>query len=136
MKFLSRALFLVFLLIGVLVAVSNPQRTELGLWPIPQTLMVPVYLLVLIVLAIGVLAGLGMGWWAGRHHRRHARGRRREVQRLERETEELRAALAAAKPPAPAAPIAPSPTLAGMPSREQRAIERQSALVAPEPFKG
>ncbi|HYD05848.1 MAG TPA: lipopolysaccharide assembly protein LapA domain-containing protein [Reyranella sp.] len=128
MKVLSRALFLVFLMVGVLIAVSNTERTELALWPIPHTVVLPLYLLVLAVLLLGVLAGLGLGWWAGRHHRRHARGRRREVQRLEREIEELRAALAAAKP-APAAPAGPAP-------REQRAIERQTALVAPEPFKG
>jgi uncharacterized integral membrane protein len=128
MKFLARALFLLFLLIGVLIAVSNTDRTELALWPIPHTVVLPLYLLVLAVLLLGVLAGLGLGWWAGRHHRRHARGRRREIQRLEREVEELRAALAAAKPPPPV-PAGPAP-------REQRAIERQTALVAPEPFKG
>jgi uncharacterized integral membrane protein len=128
MKFLARALFLLFLLIGVLIAVSNTDRTELALWPIPHTVVLPLYLLVLAVLLLGVLAGLGLGWWAGRHHRRHARGRRREIQRLEREVEELRAALAAAKPPPPM-PAGPAP-------REQRAIERQTALVAPEPFKG
>ena len=128
MKFLARALFLLFLLLGVLIAVSNTERTELALWPIPHTVVLPLYLLVLAVLLLGVLAGLGLGWWAGRHHRRHARGRRREVQRLEREVEELRAALAAAKPPPPQ-PAGPAP-------REQRAIERQTALVAPEPFKG
>jgi uncharacterized integral membrane protein len=128
MKFLSRALFLLFLLVGVLIAVSNTQRTELALWPIPHTVVLPLYLLVLVVLLLGVLAGLGLGWWAGRHHRRHARGRRREIQRLEREVGELRTALAAANP-APPTPAGPAP-------REQRAIERQSALVAPEPFKG
>jgi uncharacterized integral membrane protein len=130
MKILLRVLFLVFLLVGVLVAVSNTQRTELALWPIPHTVTLPLYLLVLTVLLLGVLAGLGLGWWAGRHHRRHARGRRREIRRLEREIEDLRTALAAAKPvPAAAAPAGPA-------AREQRAIERQSALVAPEPFKG
>ncbi|TMJ29127.1 MAG: DUF1049 domain-containing protein [Alphaproteobacteria bacterium] len=128
MKFLARAFFLLFLLLGVLIAVSNTERTELALWPIPHTVVLPLYLLVLAMLLLGVLAGLGLGWWAGRHHRRHARGRRREVQRLEREVEELRAALAVAKP-APPAPAGPAP-------REQRAIERQTALVAPEPFKG
>ncbi len=132
MKILSRVLFLVFLLTGVLIAVSNTQSTELALWPVPHTVILPVYLLVLSVLLLGVLAGLAIGWWAGRHHRRHARGRRREIQRLEREIENLRATLAAAKPvPAPAPPAGPGPA-----AREQRAIERQSALVAPEPFKG
>jgi uncharacterized integral membrane protein len=134
MKFLSRALFLVFLLLGVLIAVSNTERTELSLWPIPMTVVLPLYMMVLAVLLLGVLAGLGLGWWAGRHHRRHARGRRREVQRLGRENDELRAALAAAKPaPPPPTPGAPPP---GPAPREQRAIERQAALVAPEPFKG
>jgi uncharacterized integral membrane protein len=123
---------LVFLLVGVLFAVSDTQRVEIALWPIPHTLIMPLYLLVLGVLLIGVLAGLGLGWWAGRHHRRHARGRRREIQRLEREIADLRAALAAAKPAPPTAPTTGSGTAA----REQRAIERQSALVAPEPFKG
>jgi uncharacterized integral membrane protein len=132
MKVLSRVLFLVFLLVGVLIAVSNTQRTELSLWPIPHTVIMPLYLLVLGVLLLGVLAGLGLGWWAGRHHRRHARGRRREIQRLEREIEDLRAALAAAKPPPPT----PTSTAPGPAPRDQRAIERQSALVAPEPFKG
>jgi uncharacterized integral membrane protein len=132
MKILSRVLLLVFLLVGVLFAVSDTQRVEIALWPIPHTLIMPLYLLVLGVLLIGVLAGLGLGWWAGRHHRRHARGRRREIQRLEREIADLRAALAAAKPAPPTAPTTGSGTAA----REQRAIERQSALVAPEPFKG
>jgi uncharacterized integral membrane protein len=130
MKFLSRALFLLFLLLGVLIAVSNTERTELSLWPIPHTVVLPLYLLVVAVLLLGVLAGLGLGWWAGRHQRRNARGRRREAQRLEREVEELRAQLAAARP----APPTPAP--AGPAPREQRAIERQTALVAPEPFKG
>ena len=132
MKILSRVLFLVFLLVGVLIAVSNTQRAELALWPIPHTVILPLYLLVLVVLLLGVLAGLALGWWAGRHHRRHARGRRREIQRLEREIEDLRAALAAARP----TPPAPASTGPGPAAREQRAIERQSALVAPEPFKG
>ncbi|MBN9090981.1 MAG: DUF1049 domain-containing protein [Reyranella sp.] len=132
MKFLSRALFLLFLLLGVLIAVSNTERTELSLWPVPHTVVLPLYLLVLAVLLLGVLAGLGLGWWAGRHQRRNARGRRREVERLEREVEELRSQLAAARPtttPAPTPAAGPAP-------REQRAIERQTALVAPEPFKG
>lgn len=136
MKILLRVLFLIFLLVGVLIAVSNTQRTELALWPIPHTVIMPLYLLVLGVLLLGVLAGLGLGWWAGRHHRRHARGRRREIQRLEREVEELRAALAAAKPAPPTQPSSPPSTGPGPATREQRAIERQSALVAPEPFKG
>lgn len=126
MKYLSRAFFLLFLLVGVLIAVSNTERVQLALWPLPHVVVLPLYLLVIALLLLGVLAGLGLGWWAGRRHRRRARERHDEVIRLEREVARLRADLAAGQP-APA-PVAPAP-------RDQRAIERQSALVAPEPFK-
>ena len=53
MKFLSRALFLLFLLLGVLIAVSNTERTELSLWPIPHTVVLPLYLLVIALLLVG-----------------------------------------------------------------------------------
>lgn len=123
MKILSRALFLLFILVGVLIAVSNSQPVQLTLWPLPQAVVMPVYLLVVALLLLGVLAGLGMGWWVGRHHRRRARDAGNEAARLERELARLRAAQAAERPVAsPSAPM----------SRDQRAIERQSALVAPE----
>jgi len=123
MKILSRLLFVVFVLVAVLIGVSNTQPVELALWPLPHQLVVPVYLLVIVVLLLGVLAGLGLGWWGGRHHRRHARHARRESERLEREVQRLRDAHAAAAT-APGA-TAPAP-------RDQRAIERQRSLVAPQ----
>jgi len=86
-------------------------------------LTLPVYLLVVAILLLGILAGLTIGWWGGRHHRRRARERGGEVARLEREVTRLREALAANRP----APFAGAPA-----PREQRAIERQSALVAPD----
>ena len=123
MKILSRALLLLFVLLGVLIAVSNSQSVQLTLWPLPHIVVMPLYLLVVALLLLGVLAGLGIGWWAGRHHRRHAREAAAEASRLEREIQRVRQAVAAATPPAPAGPTAP---------REQKVIERQSALVAPD----
>jgi len=122
MKIISRVLFLLFILIGVLVAVSNTQPVQLELWPLPHKVVMPIYLLIVAMLMLGVLAGLGMGWWAGRHHRRRAREAGGEAARLDREVARLRAAHAAAQPAAPAGPA----------QRDQRALERQSALVAPE----
>jgi type II secretory pathway pseudopilin PulG len=80
----------------------------------------PLYLLVIGVLLLGVLAGLGMGWWAGRHHRRRAREASGEAARLEREVQRLRQTDAPSTGPSPLAP------------RDQKALERQSALVASE----
>ncbi|MFI4998489.1 MAG: lipopolysaccharide assembly protein LapA domain-containing protein [Reyranellales bacterium] len=124
MKILSRLLFLLFVLIGVLIAVSNAEPVQLALWPLPHVVTVPLYLLVVALLLAGVLAGLGVGWWAGRHHRRRARAYGSEADRLEREVVRLRETLAARE--------ATSPTSAGRAPREQKAIERQSALVTPE----
>ena len=126
MKYLSRGLFLLFILLGALIAVSNKQVVELALWPLPQLLVMPLYLLIIALLLAGVLAGLGLGWWAARHHRRRARERGSEAARLDREVTRLRESLAAGQ----AAPAAGQPQ-----PREQKAIERQSALVAPQPFE-
>src|SRR5262245_30786291 len=120
MKILFRALFLLFILIGVLIAVSNRQPIELALWPLPHLVVMPLYLVVIAALFLGVLAGLGIGWWAGRHHRRRAREASGDAARLEREVQRLREA---SVPAAPAGRLAP---------RDQKAVERQTALVASE----
>src|SRR5215831_7124497 len=125
MKFLSRALFLLFILLGALIAVSNSQVVQLALWPLPQVLVLPLYFLIVALLLAGVLAGLGMGWWAALHHRRRARERGSEAARLDREVTRLREGLAASQ----TGPAAGRPQ-----AQEQKAIERQSALVTPEPF--
>jgi uncharacterized integral membrane protein len=125
MKFLSRALLLLFILVGALIAVSNSQPVQLALWPLPQVLVLPLYLLVVALLLAGVLAGLAMGWWVARHHRRRARERASEAAQLDRENTRLRESLMANQ----AGPAAGQPQ-----PKEQKAIERQSALVAPEPF--
>ncbi len=126
MKFVTRILFAVFVLVGVLLAVSNRQPVQLGLWPLPPVVVTPLYLVIIAVLLVGILAGLGLGWWAGRHHRRRARDHGREAARLDRENTRLRETIASHNPPpAPAGPALRD-------QREQRSIDRQSALVAPE----
>jgi uncharacterized integral membrane protein len=122
MKLLVRVLFILFILIGVLIAVSNSQPVQLALWPLPHLVVMPVYLLVIGMLLAGVLAGLGMGWWAGRHHRRRAREASGEAARLDREIQRLREAHQSTVP-VPASGPAP---------RDQKAIERQAALVSAE----
>jgi uncharacterized integral membrane protein len=126
MKFLSRLLFVLFVLVGVLIAVSNREPVQLGLWPLPQVVVTPLYLVIVVVLLIGILAGLGLGWWAGRHHRRRARKHGKEAARLDRENARLRETIASHNPP-PSVAVVTTPAL-----RDQRSIDRQSALVAPE----
>lgn len=124
MKILYRALILLFLLLAVLLAVSNAGMVALTLWPLPFTVAAPLYLLILSVLLLGVLAGLGLGWWAARHHRRRAREHGKEAARLDREVTRLRELLAVHRPATGGRGETQAPA--------QRAIERQSALVAPD----
>ena len=123
MKLISRGLFILFVLLGVLIAVSNSEKVQLALWPLPHVIEGPLYLLVVALLLLGTLAGFGIGWWASRHARRRAREAKRDVERLEREVSTLKQALADARP---------AQAYAGPAVREQKAIERQAALVAPD----
>lgn len=123
MKILSRGFFIFFVLLGVLIALSNSQQVQLALWPLPHVVVAPLYLLVVALLFLGVLAGFGLGWWASRHARRRGREAAAEAARLDRELVRLREAAAAARP---------VPSYDGPAARDLKAIERQSALVAPE----
>ena len=119
MKILSRALFLLFVLLGVLIAVSNTQPVQLTLWPLPHVIVMPLYLLVVLLLLLGVLVGLGMGWWAARHHRRRAREASGEAARLDREIA------------APAPGRSPPHRQPRQPAVPRRAIRRRSNARAP-----
>lgn len=125
MKTLSRILLGLFLAVGVLVAVSNREPVELGLWPLREKLVAPLFLLIVFLLLVGVLAGLMMGWFSNRRHRTQARHRGAEVERLEREVARLKSELGTftarpqtTEPPKPA---------------DSRALARQQALVDPDP---
>jgi len=131
MRIVSRILFVLFVLIGVLVAVSNRQAVELALWPLPHIVLLPLYVLVMGVLLLGVLAGLGLGWWAGRHHRRRAREHGRLAARLEREVERLRETASGHEHHVVAA-VADAGFASYHDQLAQRSLERQRALVAPE----
>lgn len=129
MKIVSRIALGIVLLLGALIAVSNIAPVELRLWPFTDYVVMPLYLAMVVVLLLGTLVGLTMGWVSGRGHRRLARERRREVERLGREVTQLRADLAARDKAAQKAAAAPA---RDAPTAEVRALERQQALADPE----
>jgi lipopolysaccharide assembly protein A len=71
-------------------ALTNRAAVTLGLWPLPFTLDLPVWAIGLGAMALGIVVGGLVGWFAG--HRGRARRRR-----AERRTAELGEALAAAE---------------------------------------
>jgi uncharacterized integral membrane protein len=71
--------------IAVLFAVSNLGRVPVALWPFSDVLVMPLYLLALVALGIGFLAGELVAWLNGGRWRREARRRQRRIEALERE---------------------------------------------------
>jgi uncharacterized integral membrane protein len=74
-------------------AVSNRTTVSLGLWPLPFLIDLPLYLLVLLLLLAGFVAGAATAWIAGRQVRRELRRRRRRVVALEGELKAARSEL-------------------------------------------
>jgi uncharacterized integral membrane protein len=76
-------------------AVSNRASVALGLWPLPFLIDLPLYLLALLLLLAGFVAGAGAAWISGGRARRELRRRRRRVETLERELQAARLQLEA-----------------------------------------
>ena len=74
-------------------AVSNRATVSLGLWPLPFLIDLPLYLLVLLLLLAGFVAGAATAWMAGRRVRRELRRRRRRSEALEGELKTARSEL-------------------------------------------
>jgi uncharacterized integral membrane protein len=79
-----RALLLApFLLLLIAFALSNQQPVSLGLWPIEETLEVPLSIAVLAIAAVFFLLGAVIVWFPALRHRRRARVAQRRVTTLE-----------------------------------------------------
>src|SRR6185437_10838484 len=85
MRLFWRLLLVLLAVVLVDFAVTNRQRVELGLWPLPDVAEVPLYLVVLGGLLGGFLAGEVAAWIAARHWRQEARQARRRIAALESE---------------------------------------------------
>ncbi len=93
---------------ATVVAVANRQTVGLELWPFPVVVETPVFLVLLLSLATGLVVGFGLAWLSQARWRRQARQSRRQVESLEREVEVLRRRTAQAAVPANA-PVALPP---------------------------
>jgi uncharacterized integral membrane protein len=105
MRSLWRLLLLLLATVLIDFAVTNRQPVSLGLWPLPDIVEVPLYLVVLGGLALGFVVGEFAAWVGARRWRQEARQGRRRIAALEGE-------LAAARrersvPPAPREAAAP-----------------------------
>jgi uncharacterized integral membrane protein len=91
MKFLWWIVLAVVVLVLILFAVSNRESVSVGLWPLPDFVEMPLYLLVLGTLIIGFFFGQLVAWVGGWRWRREARRSRERIALLERELDAERA---------------------------------------------
>ena len=110
-KFLAVVILVPLAILMVMFAVANRGSVAISLDPFSTTapaltVHVPLFLLLLIALIIGVLAGGIAAWLRQSKWRRAARRLERELRTARAETEDARRRLAAAQtpPPQPAIP--------------------------------
>ncbi|MBW8270612.1 lipopolysaccharide assembly protein LapA domain-containing protein [Caldovatus aquaticus] len=109
-------LILPLLVLLVLFALSNREAVALRLWPFDLALVAPVGVAMLVLAAVGFLAGALVAWAASLGARRRARRLERAAKALEAELAALRAreaAAAAAERRGEAPSRAAMPALAG-----------------------
>jgi uncharacterized integral membrane protein len=107
MRFLRRAAMLVVAVVLVVFAISNRSSVALGLWPLPDAVELPLYLVILACLLVGFVVGEFAAWVAARRWRREVRRSAQRIAVLEAELGAARKVAAAplaldADPPAPA----------------------------------
>jgi len=91
MRVLFRLAMLAVAIVLAVFAVSNRGTISLGLWPVPDVVELPLYLIILACLLVGFLAGELAAWMAGRHWRREVRRSARRIASLERDLAAVRA---------------------------------------------
>ncbi|MBI5163625.1 MAG: DUF1049 domain-containing protein [Magnetospirillum sp.] len=75
---------------AVIFAVANRHEVRLELWPLPWSVDLPLYLLVLVPLALGLAVGMAVGGIGRRAARRHARAERLRADALARQIDAAR----------------------------------------------
>ena len=85
MKALFWLLFLPLVALATVFAVNNRGAVMLGLEPLPYTVSLPVYMVVLFAALAGFLVGSALVWLAQGKWRRMARRNTRQMNALERD---------------------------------------------------
>ncbi len=87
---LTTVIALPFTLLVVLFAISNRDSVAVSLFPLPDQLVMPLYLLVLPLMALSVLFGALLMWVHGHAARAAARREGKRAEKLEKELASLR----------------------------------------------
>ncbi len=104
MKLIGWALIVILGLIAITFSVHNYQTANLDLWPLPYTIGLPLFAIVMAAMTAGFLIGVVVIWLAGGRYRGRAREQGRELRsaRIELEREKQ------SRPPPHSAPRTPN----------------------------
>lgn len=89
MRVLSWLIGLPVAAVAVVFAVVNRRPVDVELWPLPWTVALPLFVLVLGALAVGLVTGGVIVWISGARARRRARAEARRAALLEHRVKEL-----------------------------------------------
>jgi len=101
-KWLARLVWVPLALIGGVFAVANREKTVISLWPLPWDVTLPLFMILLLVLLVGLVAGGLIVWLGGHRYRATARQQTRSADQLRRQVAQMKAT-----PPATASLPAP-----------------------------
>ena len=85
MRFIYWLVTALIALVVVVFAVSNRTAVALTFFPLPAAVQAPLYLIVIVALAIGFIVGALVAWLSGGKRRAEARALRRRIDRLQRD---------------------------------------------------
>lgn len=91
-RFLYWLIALPLVLLAGFFAIANREPVRVGLWPLVDTAVMPLFVVIILSLFLGFLFGALAAWWSGRRARQRARIAERRAERLTAELERLRAA--------------------------------------------
>jgi uncharacterized integral membrane protein len=89
-RLISFAISFPITVIVILFAISNREMVPMRLWPLPGEIEAPLYILVLICVALGFLLGSGITWAGELGHKNRAARAERKAEDLERELSVMR----------------------------------------------
>ncbi|MFC7333950.1 lipopolysaccharide assembly protein LapA domain-containing protein [Rhodocista pekingensis] len=85
MRHLTWIITLPVALLALSFSVSNMQTVTILLWPLPWSVELPLYALVLVAMVVSFFAGGLTAWLGGHGQRKAARQQKRRADRLERD---------------------------------------------------
>ena len=92
LKLIRALLFLAGLVVVVLLSIANRGHVDVGFWPLPYAVNVPLYWVFLFSLAVGAILGGLAAWLSGNRRRSETRDLRAKARELEEQERRRREA--------------------------------------------